>query len=120
MVTMIATGMALMFTSVALLTKHDHWSLEGGEAKALSEAINGALDTLPAKYYVQITGFVENWIPWINLTFTLGAILLPRIEESIKRVEAGNYKQAEPGAVRPESRRAAPDNFDGWSSLGGP
>jgi hypothetical protein len=120
MVTMISTGMSLAFTSVALLTKHEHWSLQGEEAKALAEAINSALDTLPAKYYEKITGFVESWVPWINLSFVCGAIIIPRIEESFKRAEAGNYKAPDERAKRPEPRRAAPDNFDGWTSLGGP
>lgn len=89
MVAMLAAGSSAIFTSVALLTKHDHWMLREIEAEKLSEALNDALNTLPVKYYEQITGIIEKWIPWINLTFVLGTIVTTRIEDSIKLYEKG-------------------------------
>ena len=97
MVAMIATGCSAIFTSVSLLTKHDHWQLAIEEAQHLSQALNDAIETLPTKYYAQITQIIERWIPWINLSFVVGAIIIPRLEESAKRVEARNYK-ATPGS----------------------
>ena len=97
MVAMIATGCSAIFTSVSLLTKHDHWQLAIEEAQHLSEALNDAIETLPAKYYAQITSIIEKWIPWINLSFVVGAIIIPRLEESAKRIETRNYK-ATPGS----------------------
>jgi hypothetical protein len=88
MVTMIATGCTALFTSVALLTGHKHWSLETEECGFLAEALNDAIATLPASQYAFITGIIEKWIPWINLAFVAGAIIVPRLEESAKRATA--------------------------------
>lgn len=87
MVTLLSGGAAAIFTSISLLTKHDHWNLEKTEGKILAEALVDAINTLPEKYYAQVIGIIENWIPWINLCFVVGAIVIPRIEASAKRVE---------------------------------
>jgi hypothetical protein len=116
MVTMLASGAAAIFTSVALLTKHDHWNLQHEEGKILAEALNDALETLPEKQYAQITGIVEKWIPWINLCFVVGAIIVPRFEASAKRIEK-KYPKESTGSDKRDT--AATDNpFGGWSSLG--
>ena len=116
MVTMISTGCVAIFTSLALLTKHEHWHLEKLEAKTLAEALNDAIATLPEKYYVQITGIVETWIPWINLCFVIGAIIIPRIEASTKRIEETHRKENS----RTDERNAdtKTHNFDSSSSIG--
>jgi len=116
MVTMISTGCVAIFTSLALLTKHDHWYLEKPEAKTLAEALNDAIATLPEKYYAQITGIVETWIPWINLCFVIGAIVIPRIEASSKRVEESHKKPSETTDKRDAS--TTNHNFDSGSSIG--
>ena len=90
MVTMLASGAAAIFTSVAMLTKHDHWKLHPEEAGTLAEALNEAIGTLPEKYYAQIVAIIERWIPWINLTFVVSAIVIPRIEASAKRIETSH------------------------------
>ena len=116
MVTMLATGATAIYTSLALLTKHDHWNLEHLEAKHLAEALNDAINTLPEKYYAQVTGIVEKWIPWINLAFVVGAITIPRIEASAKRVEESHRKPNPPVDKRNEP--STTDNFNGGTSLG--
>lgn len=92
MVTMIATGCTAIFSSISLLTGHKHWRLVVEEAQHLAEALNDAISTLPSKHYEFIIGIVEKWIPWINLAFVVGAIIIPRIEESAKQVERLRYK----------------------------
>jgi hypothetical protein len=54
MVTLLASGASAIFTSVALLTKHEHWKLHIEEGKILAEALNDAISTLPEKYYAQV------------------------------------------------------------------
>jgi len=116
MVTMLASGAAAIFTSVALLTKHEHWNLQHEEGKILAEALNDALETLPEKQYAQITGIVEKWIPWINLCFVVGAIIVPRFEASAKRIEK-KYPKESTGSN--ERDTATTDNtFGSWTSLG--
>jgi hypothetical protein len=117
MVAMLAAGSSALFTSVALLTKHDHWQLEAAESKALAEALNDAINTLPTKYYAAITKVIEQWIPWVNLAFCVGAIVVPRIEESTKRIEASHYRPREAGNARDGGTEANP--FDHITSLGG-
>lgn len=116
MVTMLATGAAAIFTSISLLTKHDHWNLQTEEGKILAEALNEAINTLPEKYYAQVTGIVEKWIPWINLCFVCGAIIVPRIEASAKRIEK-RYNPKSEGSDKRDT--ATTDNpFGGYSSIG--
>lgn len=116
MVTMLASGAAAIFTSISLLTKHDHWNLQTDEGKILAEALNEAINTLPEKYYAQVTGIVEKWIPWINLCFVCGAIILPRIEASAKRIEK-RYSEPSKGSDKRDTTTA--DNpFSGYSSIG--
>lgn len=107
------------------MTKHDHWSLEREESRVLSEALNDALNTLPVKYYEQITAIIEKWIPWINLTFVLGAIVTTRIEDSIKLYEKGKrpFSAQEPSVDAGEgsdrgNARTETDSFNFPSSLG--
>jgi hypothetical protein len=90
MITLLASGCSAIFTCIALLTKHDHWALQHSpqnEAKILAEALNDAIDTLPAKQYDIITSIVEKWIPWINLCFVVSALVYDRIEQSRKLTE---------------------------------
>lgn len=116
MVTMLASGAAAIFTSISLLTKHDHWNLQTDEGKILAEALNEAINTLPEKYYAQVTGIVEKWIPWINLCFVCGAIIVPRIEASAKRIEK-RYSEPSKGSDKRDTTTA--DNpFGGYSSIG--
>jgi hypothetical protein len=116
MITLLSSGAAAIFTSVALLTKHDHWSLLTDEAKILAEALNDAISTLPEKYYAQIVGIIEKWIPWINLCFVVGAIIVPRLEASAKRIEKSHSQQSE---TSNSGNAGAKDNpFSNWSSLG--
>jgi hypothetical protein len=110
MVAMIATGCSAIFTSVSLLTKHDHWQLAVEEAQHLSQALNDAIETLPAKYYAQITSIIEKWIPWINLSFVVGAIVIPRLEESAKRIEARNYQSSKGNNAGNAGTEASPVN----------
>ena len=116
MVTMLASGAAAIFTSISLLTKHDHWNLQTDEGKILAEALNDAINTLPEKYYAQVTGIVEKWIPWINLCFVCGAIIIPRIEASAKRIEK-RYNPESKGSDKRDTTTA--DNpFGSVTSLG--
>lgn len=116
MVTMLASGAAAIFTSISLLTKHDHWNLQTDEGKILAEALNEAINTLPEKYYAQVTGIVEKWIPWINLCFVCGAIIVPRIEASAKRIEK---RYSEPSKGSDKRDTATTDNpFGSYSSIG--
>jgi len=87
----------------------------------LSEALNDALNTLPVKYYDQITSVIEKWVPWVNLAFVAGAIIVPRIEESTKRIEATRYQSVDSTTERGNGRatpakEAGP--FDNFTSLG--
>ncbi len=116
MVTMLSTGCVAIFTSLAMLTKHEHWYLEKPEAKTLAEALNDAIATLPEKYYAQIIGIVETWIPWINLCFVLGAIIIPRIEASSKRIEESHKEPSQPTDKRDAS--TTDHSFDSRSSIG--
>jgi hypothetical protein len=113
---MIATGCTAIFTSVALLTKHDHWSLEVIEARKLAEAINESISTLPVKYYETLTTVIEKWIPWINVIFVISAIVFPRIEESSKLIEESHYKPSD----RSDKGNPAENNhhFSSEASLG--
>ncbi|HEY7160218.1 MAG TPA: hypothetical protein VH815_03120 [Acidobacteriota bacterium] len=116
MVTLLASGASAIFTSVALLTKHEHWKLHIEEGKILAEALNDAISTLPEKYYAQVIGIIEGWIPWINLCFVVGAIVVPRIEASAKQIERKHSPKSEPSNERDE--RSADNPFSTWSSLG--
>lgn len=122
MVTLLASGCSALFTSVALLTKHDHWQLRNDckptEAAILAEAINDALDTLPAKYYDIVTSIVEKWIPWINLIFVVSALVYDRIEQSEKLIEATRYRAREGSDPRYTNGAAQASNVGGNSSLG--
>lgn len=118
MVMMLSAGLTSIFASVAILSKHKHWYLEGEEAKTLADALNDAISTLPAKYYAQVVGIIEKWIPWINLAFVVYAIVAPRIEESTKLAQERNYRTSETsdrGHGGTEN-----DNYTHWpSSIGG-
>lgn len=116
MVTMLSTGCVAIFTSLAMLTKHEHWNLERVEAKTLAEALNDAIATLPEKYYAQITGIVETWIPWINLCFVAGAIIIPRIEASTKRLEETHRNKSQTTDKRDAT--TTDNRFDSGSSIG--
>lgn len=96
-VTLLASATSALFTSIALLTKHDHWSLVSEESKALSESLNEAFATLSTKHYEFIIAILEKWVPWINLIFVASAIILPRIEESAKLSEAKRYQPNQTG-----------------------
>ena len=116
MVTMLASGAAMLFTSVALLTKHDHWNLETEEAKTLAEALNEAISTLPEKYYAQIIAIIEKWVPWFNLAFVVGAIVIPRIEASSKRIEKSHTRDDIGNHER--DARTKDNPFSDFTSLG--
>lgn len=116
LVTMLASGSAMLFTSIAMLTKHDHWSLQSEEARTLAEALNEALNTLPEKYYAQIIAIVEKWIPWFNLAFVVSAIVLPRIEASTKRVEETHSSKNSGNDKR--NARTEDNPFSNFTSLG--
>jgi hypothetical protein len=122
LVTMLATASVAVFSSIELITKHKHWALENAEAKILAEALNDTLATLPAKYYDSIVRIIEKWIPWVNLIFVIGAIVIPRIEESSKQLEqskssqSGNNAQNQGNDKRNEGTEDNP--FSSWSSLG--
>jgi len=116
MVTMLATGCTAIATSIALLTKHDHWSLHVDEAKHLAEALNDAISTLPTKYYDTIIAVIEKWIPWINLIFVIGAIVIPRIEASAKLVEESHYKQSDGSDIRNDG--TTNNHFSSKASVG--
>lgn len=107
-VALLATGCTAIFTSVKLLTKHEHWELEELEAKILSEALNDAFETLPSKAYEIIIAIIEKWVPWVNLVFVVSAILLPRIEESAKRFEKSHYVESGASYGRNEGTKDNP------------
>lgn len=119
MVTLLAAGCSALFTSVALLTKHEHWQLSSdsvpSEAKILAEALNDAINTLPTKYYEQITSIVEKWFPWINLAFVISALVIERVERSV-----AIYEQAEKARYVPRERSDAGNAVGGTqaSSIG--
>lgn len=117
MVALLAVGCSAIFTSVALLTKHEHWHLEQQESQHLAAALNDAIATLPVKYYARITEIIEKWIPWINLAFVLSALILPRLDASTKRNEASHYR------TREDSDRGAGGTetytYNGYSPAGG-
>lgn len=118
MVTMLASGAAAIFTSISLLTKHEHWKLHPEEGNILAEALNEAISTLPEKYYAQVTGIIEKWIPWINLTFVVGAIIVPRIEASSKRIEK-TYNEESKGSNAGTGQSSSDANpFNSYTSLG--
>lgn len=116
LVTMLSTASVALFSSVELLTKHEHWALDKAEAQFLAEALNDALATLPPKYYDSIIGIIEKYVPWVNLCFVIGAIVIPRIEASGKRIEERNYQPRETGNGR--DARTEDNPFSNWSSLG--
>jgi len=116
MITLLSSGAAAIFTSIQLLTKHEHWKLQSEEAIILAEALNDAISTLPEKYYAQVVGIIEKWIPWVNLCFVVGAIIIPRIEASAKRIEKTYPKPSEPSNARDVGTKDNP--FSNWSSLG--
>ena len=116
LVTMLSTASVAIFSSIELITKHEHWALEKPEAQILAEALNDAIATLPAKYYDSIIAIIERWIPWINLIFVIGAIVIPRLEASGKRIEERNYQ---PHKTDNNGNAGTKDNTVGsWSSLG--
>lgn len=116
MVAMLSVATTAIFTSISLLTKHDHWNLDSTEAKILAEALNESFQTLPTKYYEQIIAIIEKWIPWVNLIFVISAIIIPRIEASAKRIEDSHYKQNQ----NSNSGNAGTENnpFNDWKSVG--
>src|SRR6266508_2997715 len=122
MVTLLASGCGALFTSVALITKHDHWQLrtdcQPTEAKILAEAINDALDTLPTKYYDIVTSIVDKWIPWINVCFVLCALIYDRIEQSEKLIERTHYKASERGDKGYTDSATQASNVNSHTSLG--
>jgi hypothetical protein len=92
MIAMLSVACSATFTSIALLTKHRHWSLESEEVKPMAEALNDAFATLPSKAYETILAVIEKWVPWVNLVFVCSAIIIPRIEESVKQYESSRYR----------------------------
>jgi len=116
MITLLSSGAAAIFTSISLLTKHDHWALQTDEAKIFAEALNDAINTLPEKYYAQVIAIIENWIPWINLTFVVGAIIIPRIEASAKRIEKRHTPES--GTSNERNARTEDNPFRDISSIG--
>jgi hypothetical protein len=116
MITLLSSGAAAIFTSISLLTKHDHWALQTDEAKIFAEALNDAINTLPEKYYAQVIAIIENWIPWINLTFVVGAIVVPRIEASAKRIEKRHTPESKPSDAG--NARTEDNPFRDISSIG--
>lgn len=116
----------LSFSTVALLTGHDHWSLDEEESAYHAKALNGMLDTLPNKYYEIIVVAAEKWLPRFFYIFALCALVAPRINESAKRFDDRNYRSSEkPDSANrePESERASSSGANGftadWTSLGG-
>jgi hypothetical protein len=116
LVTALSTASVALFSCVELLTKHEHWALEKTEAQILAESLNDALATLPAKYYDSITAIIEKYVPWINLAFVVGAIIVPRIEASSKQIETGNNAENKTDDRR--DARTEDNPFSNWTSLG--
>jgi hypothetical protein len=116
MVAMLSIATSAIFTSVALLTKHKHWELVSDEARILAESLNEAFATLPTKAYEQIIAIIEKWVPWVNLVFVVSAIIIPRIEESVKRVEETHYRENPVSNKRDDGTKDNP--FANYSSLG--
>jgi hypothetical protein len=115
---------ATLFACVAMITGHDHWSLEKEEASKLGEAWDKALATLPERAYEKVIEISEKWHPWVNLIFVLGIILWDRIEESSKLTQSAqepNYQTSDGSANgnRRPGQGAAQANYRPYhSSLG--
>jgi len=124
MVMVLGQASAAIFTCVAMLTNHDHWSLEREESEKLGKALNDALSTLPERAYEKVIAIAEKWHPWVHLIFVLGILVWTRIEESSKLAQSAqepNY-QAGDGSVngnRRPGQGAAQANYRPYhSSLG--
>lgn len=116
MIAMLTVACSATFTSIALLTKHQHWNLETGEVNPLAEALNDAFATLPGKTYEAILAIIEKWVPWVNLVFVFSAVIIPRIEDSVKQYEASRFTTDK----RSNKRNARTENnsWDSESSVG--
>jgi len=113
-VTLLASATSGIFTSIALLTGHEHWPLVIQESKNLAEALSDCLDTLPSKTYAQIIAILEKWVPWVNLAFIAGAIIVPRITKSLERVEE-RYHPKDNRSNERQTDRTENNSFDPFS-----
>jgi hypothetical protein len=108
---LIAVGCNAIYGTAALFLG-GHWELERDETVALSKAVDNALSTLPQEYYGLIRQAIENYVPWIALCITAGAITIPRWQQSFgtnrnnasETANAGNVQQVDFGDGIPGSR----------------
>lgn len=117
MLAMLAVALTALFSTLALFFGK-HWNLDTEESNIFADQLNQALMTLPQKSYETIIAIIEKWVPWINLTFTVYAILLPRIEETGKQIKSrskGNYSTVDNGI---HGERKENNSFTDFASLG--
>lgn len=79
---LLTTAFVAVYGSIAQLRREDHWYLQPKEAQALAVNTHKALETLPGDVYGKIEAVISQFIPWIGLALTVGAVTLPRIEHS--------------------------------------
>jgi hypothetical protein len=103
----------------------EHWRLEDGEAFALAESLQKALQTLPGNSYADIKKYIEKFVPWVALTITAAQIVGRKweITQYLKRerdaedfsraTTAENFGPANPsGERRPEATGIHTPNGD--------
>lgn len=86
---LIAVGCNALYGTAALFLG-THWELEQDETVHLAKAIDNALSTLPPEYYGVIKNAIENYIPWIALTITAGAITIPRWKQTFNGTQSND------------------------------
>jgi hypothetical protein len=121
MAVILGKSASLLFASVAMLTEHDHWSLEKEEADKLGKALDDALSTLPERAYEKVIAIADKWHPWVQLVFVLGILIWTRIEESAQRVEGSDNQPREGsanGSGTSKQSAATPNYRPYHSSLG--
>ncbi len=92
---MLSVACTAIYSTTALFFG-DHWNVTDAESSMLASSLDNALKTLPQNTYEELRKYFDQFIPWVALAITAGAITIPRIEYSRElarqRVTAGNAR----------------------------
>lgn len=78
---MLSVACTAIYSTTALFFG-EHWNVTDDESLMLANSLDNALKTLPSNTYEELRKHFEQFIPWVALAITAGAITIPRIEYS--------------------------------------
>jgi hypothetical protein len=80
---LVEVGLRVLFDLAFYAGLGDYWRLESGEAKDLTLAVMGVLETLPKKTRVKIFELINSWFPWIALAICAWGITGKRVAKYV-------------------------------------